>query len=196
MPQAIKLIATDLDGTLLRSDGTLSRRAVAALRATVSSGIHLAIATARPVRALRPVVNGADIDGWGVCQNGAVVYELASFERVLGWEMDQAIAARIVADLRREIAGVSFAIEMDDLFHCEPRFDSGLQALEPPEVRYGDALDLISGPLTKILVHHPTHEPSDLAGAAADIVGEAGVVTHSGARFIEISAPASRRRTG
>ena len=53
---------------------------------------------------------------------------------------------------------------------------------------YGDALDLISGPLTKILVHHPTHAPSDLAGAAADIVGEAGVVTHSGARFIEISA--------
>ncbi|HET6615420.1 MAG TPA: HAD family hydrolase [Dehalococcoidia bacterium] len=187
LPQ-IKVIATDLDGTLLRSDGTLSLRTLAALRAASAVGLHIAIATARPLRALRPVLRDEAFDGWGVCQNGAVVYELSSYERVLAWEMERAVAARIVEELRRVVGGVSFAIEMDDLFHCEPHFESGLQALEPPEVRYGDALELICGPLTKLLAHHPSFAAHELASAAAGIVGADGVVTHSGARFIEISA--------
>lgn len=188
MPQPTRLIATDLDGTLLRSDGTLSLRTVAALRAAAERGIHIAIATARPVRALTPVLEGSVISGWGVCQNGAVVHELQSCERVLAWEMESAVAVRIVSELRRVMDGVAFAIEMDDLFHCEPHFESRLQALEPPDVRYGDALELISGPLTKLLAHHPSLEPEDLAFAVANVIGDDGVVTHSGAGFIEISA--------
>ena len=187
LPQT-KVIATDLDGTLLRSDGTLSLRTVAALRAASAAGMHIAIATARPLRALRPLLQDEAFDGWGVCQNGAVVYELASYERVLAWEMERAVAARIVADLRREVDGVVFAIEMDDLFHCEPRFDARMQALEPPDVRLGDAIDLITGPLTKLLAHHPAHTARDLAAAAVRVIGDAAVVTHSGAPFIEISA--------
>jgi hydroxymethylpyrimidine pyrophosphatase-like HAD family hydrolase len=128
------------------------------------------------------------VTAWGICQNGAVVYDLTSFERMLAWEIEQAIALRIVADLRREVEGVAFAIEMDDLFHCEPRFDARMQALEPPEVRFGDALDLITGPLTKLLAHHPTRAAQDLAPVAAGVVGPAAVVTHSGAPFVEISA--------
>jgi len=186
--QHVRLIATDLDGTLLRSDGTISARTLAALRGAVERGIHVAIATARPFRALRPLIEASPFDGWGVCQNGAVVYEFASFERVLVWEMESAVAKDIVADLRREVTGVAFACEMDDLFCCEPHFASRLQAMEPPEITYGDALDLIVGPLTKLLAHHPDHASPDLATVAARVVGEQAVVTHSGAGFVELSA--------
>ena len=188
MPDAIKLIATDLDGTLLRSDGTISQRTLSALRAATARGVYVAIATARPMRALRPVIDGAGMTGWGVCQNGAVIHDLASLERVLAWEIERAVAARIVADLRRAVDGVVFAIEMDDVFHCEPRFDARMQALEPPGVRLGDALELITGPLTKLLAHHPAHNAHDLAAAAVRIIGDVAVVTHSGAPIIEISA--------
>lgn len=187
MPDSIQLIATDLDGTLLRSDGTLSARTLSALREADDRGIHVAIATARPFRAMRPLVEESRFRGWGVCQNGAVVYELPSFERVLAWEMDMVVAREIVGDLRSALGGVAFACEMDDLFHCEPQFESRLQAMEPPEITYGDALDLIAAPLTKLLVQHAAHASAELASLATRVVGERAVVTHSGAGLIEIS---------
>jgi Cof subfamily protein (haloacid dehalogenase superfamily) len=188
MTDAIKLIATDLDGTLLRSDGTLSQRTVAALRLASKRGLHVAIATARPFRALRPLVEQSPFGGWAVCQNGAVTYELRTFERIAAAEMAAATAHEIVMDLRAALGAVTFAFEMDDVFSCEPAFERGLQAMEPPEIAYGDALDLISAPLTKLLVYHAAHPSADLASLALDVVGERAVVTHSGARFIEVSA--------
>jgi Cof subfamily protein (haloacid dehalogenase superfamily) len=192
----IRLIAADLDGTLLHSDGSMSSRTLDALRSATLRGVHVAIATARPFRAFRPLVEDSVLDGWGVCQNGAVTYQLPSFERVLVREIDGFLARRIVEDLRRELDGVAFACEMDDLFHCERTFDSGLQAMEPPEVTYGDALDLISGPLTKLLVHHPSHTSATLATLTARVVGAHAVVTHSGARFVEISAAGVTKASG
>jgi Cof subfamily protein (haloacid dehalogenase superfamily) len=188
MAAPIKLIATDLDGTLLRSDGTLSPRTRRALTGIVARGIHVVIATARPFRALRPLLESSPLQGWGVCQNGAVVYELGSLERVLGWELESAVARSIVVELRRELDGVAFACEMDDLFHCEPHFASRLQAMEPPQVTYGDALDLIVAPLTKLLVHHRLHGSEQLAQVTERVIGARATVTHSGAGFVEISA--------
>ncbi|MCP2244535.1 HAD family hydrolase [Lentzea aerocolonigenes] len=46
----MKLIATDLDGTLLRNDRTLSRRSLAALRTATESGAEVVFVTARPPR--------------------------------------------------------------------------------------------------------------------------------------------------
>lgn len=196
MVSGVRLIASDLDGTLLRSDGSVSPRTLEALRSAADSGIHVAIATARPFRALRPLVEHAMFGGWGVCQNGAVVYELSTLERVVVSEMDGAIARNLVAELRTEIAGVAFACEMDDLFHCEPHFESRLQAMEPAEVTYGDALELIVGPLTKLLAHHPGHASADLASVIARVAGERAVVTHSGAAFVEMSAAGVTKASG
>jgi Cof subfamily protein (haloacid dehalogenase superfamily) len=191
-----KLIATDLDGTLLRSDGTLSERTLAALRAAHAAGMHVVVATARPYRALAPLVEASPFDGWGVCQNGAVTYHLASREQVAIQAMEDGHARRIVAELRTAFDGVVFACEVDDAFSCEPGFRAGLQAMEPETVTYGDALDLITSPLTKLLAHHAATAPADLALAATRIAGEHGVVTYSGARFVEISAAGVTKAAG
>jgi Cof subfamily protein (haloacid dehalogenase superfamily) len=192
----VKLIATDLDGTLLRSDGTISARTHSALTRAAARGVHVAVATARPFRALRPVVETSSIEGWGVCQNGAVIYELASFKRVHAWEMEVSLAKHVVMELRSAVDGVVFACEMDDLFHCEPLFESRLQAMEPPEVRYGDALELIVAPLTKLLAYHPSHGSAELAALAEAVIGTRAAVTHSGARFVEISAAGVTKASG
>jgi Cof subfamily protein (haloacid dehalogenase superfamily) len=191
-----RLIAADLDGTLLRSDGTLSGRTLAALGAAHAAGVHVVVATARPYRALSPLVEAQPFEGWGVCQNGAVTYELASRERVFMRTMEHGLARRIVSRLRTVVDGVAFACEMDDTFHCEPTFRSGLQAMEPAEVTYGDALELITSPLTKLLAHHGTVRAAELALAATDVAGDEAVVTHSGAPFIEISAAGVTKAAG
>ena len=196
MPPRPRLIATDLDGTLLRSDLTISHRTLQALAAARSSGIHFVVATARPFRALRVVIDATPIDGWGVCQNGAVVYELPSYDRVMIWHMDHSIAQQLVVELRSHVEGVTFACEIDDVFQCEPAFDPRLQAIAPAYVNYGDALELASEPLTKLMAYHPNVTSHQLAAIALGVVGERATVTHSGAPFIEISAPGVTKASG
>ena len=65
-------------------------------------------------------------------------------ERVFVREIKTETARRIVSELRSRLDGVSFACEADDAFHCEPAFVAGRQAMEPAEITYGDALDLIT----------------------------------------------------
>ena len=52
----MRWVASDLDGTLVRRDGTMSRRNVAALAACERAGVRVAFVTGRPARWLAPVV--------------------------------------------------------------------------------------------------------------------------------------------
>ena len=47
---AYRMAATDLDGTLIRTDGTVSRRTCEAMRAAEDAGIVLVLVTGRPPR--------------------------------------------------------------------------------------------------------------------------------------------------
>lgn len=72
-PRAVRAIVSDLDGTLLRSDGTLSSATMATLCATREIGIQLIVATSRTPRAVRRIA-GHEILGTVVCANGAIVW--------------------------------------------------------------------------------------------------------------------------
>lgn len=74
----MKLIATDLDGTLLRSDDTISERTRSAIRAASERGIHVVLVTARPPRSVRWIAERLDVTGLAICSNGAIAYDLAS----------------------------------------------------------------------------------------------------------------------
>jgi len=70
------VIATDLDGTLLRSDGTLDRRTQQALADVEACGGMLVLCTARPTRWMRPLAQATGHRGVAICVNGAVVWDL------------------------------------------------------------------------------------------------------------------------
>jgi hydroxymethylpyrimidine pyrophosphatase-like HAD family hydrolase len=110
--------------------------------------------------------------------------------------MEHAIAHQIVRDLRAHMDGVAFAFEVDDVFQCEPAFDPRHQALVPEDVGYGDALALITSPLTKLLAYHRETTSHELAAIALGVIGERATVTHSGAPFIEISAAGVTKASG
>lgn len=67
----IRLIATDLDGTLLRPDLSVSARTRAALDAARAAGIHVVPVTARQPRGVRRIAEAAGFDGYALCANGA-----------------------------------------------------------------------------------------------------------------------------
>jgi Cof subfamily protein (haloacid dehalogenase superfamily) len=74
MRHNIKMLALDLDGTLLRSDGSISEVDIAEIRRVESLGIHTVIATARIREAFDFVLEEMQISPSLICVNGAYVY--------------------------------------------------------------------------------------------------------------------------
>ncbi|HZD98830.1 MAG TPA: HAD-IIB family hydrolase, partial [Micromonosporaceae bacterium] len=70
-----RLIATDIDGTLTRPDGSVSPRSAQALLAASAAGSHVLLVTGRPVRWLVRVYAYLPKPYPAVCANGAVVYD-------------------------------------------------------------------------------------------------------------------------
>ena len=77
-----KLLAVDLDGTLLDDKKQLSERSIAALRAADAKGVHIMIATGRPARASEWVFEKAGLHGLVMSLGGALVSDYPSGERV------------------------------------------------------------------------------------------------------------------
>ena len=65
-----RLVASD--GTLLRSDGSVSRRTVEAVEALQRTGVRFVLATARPPRWLHGLVDVVGEQGIAICSNGAL----------------------------------------------------------------------------------------------------------------------------
>src|SRR6185369_5427244 len=66
------MVATDLDGTLIRSDGTVSARTRRALRRVREQGGTVVLVTGRPIRVMADVVAQTSVTGIAVCANGAL----------------------------------------------------------------------------------------------------------------------------
>src|SRR5437764_3881134 len=71
-----RVVATDLDGTIVRSDGTISVRTRSALTAAEVAGAMVVIVTGRPPRWLRGIAEQTGHHGLAICQNGGLVYDL------------------------------------------------------------------------------------------------------------------------
>lgn len=76
-PQPYKLIATDLDGTLLRHDETVSERTRQALAAATAAGAAHIVVTGRAVPWTRHILDALDYKGLAVCGQGGQVYHAA-----------------------------------------------------------------------------------------------------------------------
>jgi Cof subfamily protein (haloacid dehalogenase superfamily) len=183
----IRLVASDLDGTLLLPDETVSQRTRAALAAAREAGITVVLVSGRPPRSLGPIAGRIGVGGIAICANGAVIWDLDSGTMVDSAPLAGELATRLVHGLREAIPGALFAVELEGSFGREAGWSDGLVAA-PPDVLEADALELITGPVTKLLVRHPTMEFAEVAERARRVVGDDAVVTWAGLRLVEISA--------
>jgi Cof subfamily protein (haloacid dehalogenase superfamily) len=78
----IKLLALDLDGTLLSSNGTISPENFAAIQKAEKQGVLVTIATGRRFRDARPVGLEIELNAPLICHNGALLKCVESLETV------------------------------------------------------------------------------------------------------------------
>lgn len=184
-----RLIALDLDGTALRSDGRFSERTLRVLAAAASAGCVTVLVTARPPRHLRQVVRGTGLGGFAICSNGALLFDLdrdcVAEKKSLLIEEAQAL----VKQLRLVLPEVRFFFEAGEQYGCEPHFEIPAKHADDAAdaaLQRGDALTLCGLGVTKLIVQHPEHTLEALLAITRQHAGELGV-THSGADFVEVA---------
>ena len=118
----VRLVASDMDGTIVGAGNSISERTVRAFRACRAAGIDIVFVTGRPPRWLDPLRHRIGHEGTVICSNGAITYDLAS-EEVLASSLlplEQMFAAAEV--IRGLFPAVHFAAETVEGIHLEPGF--------------------------------------------------------------------------
>ncbi len=191
--QGRRLVATDLDGTLLRSDESVSpftRRVLADLDAL---GVAVLFVTGRPLRwmtDLWPLVGG---HGMAIVSNGAIWFDAAtrSVREARGIDRD---AGLLVAEaISSVVPGAVFALEFPD----GPRHEHGfIRTLDPSgDFPCGSLEELWTEPAVKLLVRAQRVDLDALRKVVADAVGSRATVTWSMPGLIEVSAPGVTKAT-
>ncbi|WP_461169784.1 HAD family hydrolase [Arthrobacter sp. Z1-15] len=118
----MRLVASDLDGTIVGPDNRISDRTVRAFRNCVEAGIDVVFVTGRPPRWLSPLQEFFGHQGTVICSNGAITYDLGA-ERVLKAQAVSLPAILDAAGIIRELyPRARFAAETVDGFHLGPGF--------------------------------------------------------------------------
>lgn len=105
------MVASDLDGTVVRHDYSISARTLVALRACAEAGVDVVFVTGRPPRWMPVIAERTGHVGLAICANGAIVYDLGENRVVETRAIDRATVLRIVGLLREHFPGCGFALE-------------------------------------------------------------------------------------
>lgn len=179
-----QLVATDLDGTVIRSDRTISERTVAALARVEAAGAHLVLVTGRPPRWMHEVAEATGHRGLAICANGALVYDLHTEEVVESHLIEAAVTAELIDRLRATVPDLAFAAEHLGGFVRE-------RAYRTRDVRAptGELEQLVAAPASKLLAQHPELDADTLLARARTVIGDLAEVTHAtNSGLLEISA--------
>ena len=186
-----RLIATDLDGTVVRHDGVISARTRAALKLAADAGTEVVFVTGRPPRWLSDVAAAFGHVGLAICGNGAVVYDLHEDAVIERHFIPVATVLEVARLLRPALPGVVFAAESEQHgIGREPgyvtRFDTGL------EFRVATLEGLVDGPLVKLLARHEDLDSDAMLAVCRPLLEGLVETTHStvaqSGGLLEISA--------
>ncbi|MBW8171472.1 HAD family hydrolase [Ornithinimicrobium sp. Arc0846-15] len=179
-PSLPKVIATDCDGTLLRSDGTISPRTQAAVEAAEAAGITIILVTARPPRWLDELASVAGEHAIALCGNGAFTYDLSSREIISHRLMDPDLVVQLAAELHEAIPDIDLALESVAGFAHEPGFER-MSGRTDGFWAVGPVAELVASPPGKLLVRMPSADVDELFAQVEHVVAGRAEVSHSGA---------------
>jgi Cof subfamily protein (haloacid dehalogenase superfamily) len=185
---SLRLVATDLDGTLLRSDGTVDARTRRALADVEAAGAMLVLCTARPTRWMRPLAQETGHRGVAICANGGILWDLHSESILETFQLEPKVAREVVTRLQSAIPGGAWAVERASGFAREPTYHSRWPM---PENTIVDAVDaLIAEPAVKLMLRHQDLLADALVQRARAVAGHLAEFTHSNSTdgLLEISA--------
>ncbi len=190
----VRLVATDLDGTLVHSDGSITPRTRDALLAAEASGIAVVFVTGRPLRWTEEVFEHVGGHGLAIVSNGALVWDVAGDSVRMTRTIDPEVGLEVCRLVREAMPGTHFAVERLSGIALEPGF---LERHPIPDgARRGTVEEIFDGAALKLLARHEEMAAQEFWDRAEEVAGELVVITwSSGSTMLEMSAAGVTKAT-
>lgn len=185
----IRLVTTDLDGTLLNSEGKLSSENRTALQMAIEAGVIVTISTGRMFSSTLRFANEIGITNPLICYNGALIKEPLSQRVIRHTPLRMDLAREMLAYLKKRKAYVQSYI--DDILYVHDKEEFLAKDYERV---YG-----IRGAAIGDLIYEPHIEPTKLLSMASSLedahllsnelrerFGDAIYIARSSAEFVEM----------
>lgn len=153
----IDLVAIDIDGTLLRSDKTLSMRNVRAIKLAMAKGVKVVLASARPPRSVREIHHHLGLDTYQINYNGALIYDTRRKRNIHHQPLEPALAQKIIKAARKSDKQVVVSMEILDKWytdHMDEKFPTETSKYFAPDF-IGPLEAFWHVPLTKLMFLAP-----------------------------------------
>jgi Cof subfamily protein (haloacid dehalogenase superfamily) len=200
--QPPRLVATDVDGTLLDPDDRVSPRAGAVIGRLVASGVGFVLVTGRPPRWIPPVAAQLGCVRLAVCANGGVLYDAVEDRVLWARTLDPDALGRLAAAAAETLPGCGLAVERVGAgadgdaapFVAEPGYRHAWADGDDVTV---ERAELLSRPAVKLLVRDPRLSSDAMVAALAPVIGDDADLTFSHPRgLVEVSPPSVTKATG
>jgi hydroxymethylpyrimidine pyrophosphatase-like HAD family hydrolase len=157
-----RMVACDVDGTLVDRDGRLPPAVGAAIASVVAAGVPVVLATGRSWHGTLPLVEEMGLPpGSSVCSNGAVIVRYPPEEIVKAVTFDPREVIRRVEEFA---PGTLIAVEeVGRGYRLNNHFPAGDLT---GEIVIEDVEQLSARPVTRIILRDPTRSDSDFVGLA------------------------------
>lgn len=198
-----KMVATDVDGTLIDHDERVSDRTRAAVTALVADGVPFVLATGRPPRWVDPIVDGLGHAPLCVCANGAVIYDSATDRILAAYTLGVETLVRLAEIAERALPGCGLAAERvgasahdaaTPQFVSAPDYEHAWLNPDDTEVARHE---VVAAPAIKLLIRMRGADSGQMRAALAPHVGDQADITYSTDHgLIELSAPGITKASG
>jgi Cof subfamily protein (haloacid dehalogenase superfamily) len=188
-----RLVATDLDGTLLDAAGRVSDRTRAVLDELDARGVPVVFTTGRPVRWMEDLWDAVGGHGLAICSNGGIVYDVAA-RRVRDFSaVPRAVGMDVARLVRAAVPGTAFAVEHTSGWASESDFPKHPDDQHSVE---GAWESIWTGDVVKVLAVHRELEAEEFWKQVDAAVGDLVTTTWSSTfALVEISAAGVTKAT-
>jgi 5-amino-6-(5-phospho-D-ribitylamino)uracil phosphatase len=148
----IKLIAIDLDGTLLTAEKQVCGAACQELQRVAANGVKVVIASARPPRSVRGFYRQLGLDTWQINYNGAMIWDEPAGRVVHHQPMPGDAVRRLIERARQLHSQMIVHCEIADRWHTDrtdPRYNTGTGKLFEPD-EFADIAIICRQPITML----------------------------------------------
>lgn len=187
----LRLIATDIDGTLLGPDHVVTQRTIDALRAAREEGIEVVAATGRSHWSAVPLIEPIGCVRWLLASNGATLFDLATGEIAQQSLLDRETVRDLVTTLNNEFDGLGYSWETSEGVFQDEAFRAIRSTTFPSQKiarRSTVEFDPGADDLAKMMVLHPTLADTPWLEASRPYIPPNLSFATSGLAFVEITS--------
>ncbi|MCG3749296.1 MULTISPECIES: HAD family hydrolase [Amycolatopsis] len=199
-----RLIASDVDGTLLGPSEQVTPRTVSVVQRVLADDVPFVLCTGRPPRWIAPIAGPLGLTGYAVCANGAVLLDIGTDSVVaVHGELEPKLLHDLASALDKALPGCRLAAERISTgsvdhelrnFVIEPEYHN---PWGDEESRIAPRAEVLGKTAIKLLVSRRGMTSEEMAEATSAVLDGAVDVTYSSSGgLIELSAHGVTKATG